>query len=459
VRLPPALRSHSARLWSAFALVHAALVAICLFAPGLPLGDVDRVYRGWAEAAATGGAVVGIDVAFVYPILAVVPIYLAIAFGSTAYSLTWLGIVTALNGVAFGVLIRTAPGNTADGTTAAGTAADRTAADGTAADGTAPGTAADETAPGAPRRPRRERAAWWWLAFLLLLGPIALTRIDSITVPLVIIALLWLRTRPLWGAALLTVATWVKVWPAAVLAALFVASRRRWRILAAAAGTSALIVAGALVLGSGSHVFSFVSQQTARGIQIESPVSLIWLWQVAFDVPGAWLYYDRQLLTFQVTGSGIDLAIALMTPLLALAVASVLIVGWLGMRRGARFEAVFPPLVLALTATLIAFNKVGSPQFISWLAAPVILGLVLNGRAWRTPAIIAGILATLTQVVYPYLYDWLLVANPLMLLVLTARNLLEFVVLGWAARQLWLAGSHAARAGHRAVPAPALQKE
>ncbi|MGO4692538.1 glycosyltransferase 87 family protein [Glaciibacter sp. 2TAF33] len=420
MHFPPALRSRTAGLWGAFLFVHAVLIVLCRFAPGWPLGDIDRVYLGWARAAASGGPIVGISTEFVYPILAFVPIFLAIAFGPAPYALTWLGIVTVLNGVAFAVLIRPAPG-------AAG-----------------------------PGRWRR-RAAWWWLAFLLLLGPIALARIDSVTVPLVIIALLWLRTRPLWATVLLTVATWVKVWPAAVIAALLVSSTRRWRVLAAAAGTSALIIAAALSLGSGGNVFSFVGQQTARGIQIESPVGLVWMWQVAFKVPGAMIYYDREILTFQVTGAGIDVAIALMTPLLALAAASVLVIGALAARRGARFEYLFPPLVLALTVTLIAFNKVGSPQFLGWLAAPVILGLVVNGRAWRTPALIVAALAALTQVVYPYLYDWLLVANPVMVLMLSARNLLEFVLLGWGVWRVAAAGSR--RAGLPGIPAHALQKE
>jgi hypothetical protein len=288
---------------------------------------------------------------------------------------------------------------------------------------------------------RAVRAAWWWLGFLLLLGPIALARIDSITVPLVVIALLWLARRPLWGTALLTVAAWVKVWPVAALAAVFVVSKARWRLLVAAAGTSAAIVAIALALGSGLHVFSFISTQAARGIQIESPVSIIWLWQAAFKVPGAYIYYDRDILTYQVTGGGIDVAIALMTPVLALAALAVLLLGWLAVRGKADYVRLLPPLALALVVTLIAFNKVGSPQFMGWLAAPVVLGLVLRGGAWRTPAVLVAVMAALTQVVYPYLYDWLLAAHPLMVLMLTVRNLLEFVLLGWAIREIWMLGA------------------
>ena len=92
-------------------------------------------------------------------------------------------------------------------------------------------------------------------------------------------------------------------------------------------------------------------------------------------------------------------------------------------------------------AALIAFNKVGSPQYATWLAVPVILGLVtsanLGGRSFRTPAIMALTIATLTQIIYPYLYGFLISVNPVMLIVITARNVLLFVVFGWALTVLW----------------------
>lgn len=390
---------HPFALWGLFVFVHVLIVLLCIFGAGWPLGDVETVYRRWAVAADSGAYRVGIDTQFVYPIVAFIPIMLPLVFGVTWYPLTWLGLVTLLNAGTFAFLI------------------------------------------GRRESLRRVLAAWWWLGFLLLLGPISLARIDSVTVPLVIIALLWLRSRPLWGTALLAIATWVKVWPAAIIAALFVASKHRWRMLAAAAGTSGLIVALALILGSGWNVFSFITEQTGRGIQIESPVSLIWLWQSAFGVDGAFVYYDKEILTYQVTGNGVEAAAAVMTPLLALAVILVVLLGWRAVRAGASFSALFPPLVLALVVTLIAFNKVGSPQFIGWLAAPVILGLVVRGRAWRTPALLVAVTAGLTQIIYPYLYNWLLATDPSMLVVLSLRNLLEFVILAWAVIELWTARS------------------
>ena len=393
------LRHPFAALWSTFALVHLLLIAVALFGPGYPLGDVEVVYRNWAETAAAGG-IVGITEDFVYPVLALIPILSAFALGGPSYLATWYLLVIGLNIGAFVVLTRS-----------------------------------------------HRTAAWWWLAFLALLGPIALVRIDAVTVPLCIVALLWLRTKPLWGTVLLTIATWIKIWPLAALAALLVTSKLRWRMLGVAVAVSATVIGAAAALslsrGSSVHVLSFVGAQEGRGIQIESPVAVPWLWQAAFGVPGSFIYYDQQILTFQVAGAGVTALSAAMTPLLALAAAAVLLLGMRAQHRGVGALAVLPPLTLALTVALIAFNKVGSPQFISWLAAPIILGLVLNGRAWRTPARLGLALAALTQAVYPSLYDWVISAHPLMVLVLTGRNLLEFVLLGWALRELYRSTSGA----------------
>ena len=93
------------------------------------------------------------------------------------------------------------------------------------------------------------------------------------------------------------------------------------------------------------------------------------------------------------------------------------------------------PLALALVTAFIVFNKVGSPQFESWLAVPVVFGLVmarLGGRAFRTPAVLVLVIATLTQAIYPYLYNYVLSVNYVMLIVLTSRNLLLIVLFAWA---------------------------
>ncbi|WP_434316774.1 hypothetical protein [Leifsonia sp. P73] len=126
-----------------------------------------------------------------------------------------------------------------------------------------------------------------------------------------------------------------------------------------------------------------------------------------------------------------------MNPMLALTVLVVALIGIRSLRRGTPYTRILPELSLALVTAFIAFNKVGSPQYIVWLAAPVVIGLVYQGRGFKTPAILVLTTAALTQVIYPYLYDGLLVPLPAMVAVLTARNLMYFAVLGWTIGALW----------------------
>jgi hypothetical protein len=176
-------------------------------------------------------------------------------------------------------------------------------------------------------------------------------------------------------------------------------------------------------------------------LQLEAPVSTPWLWQAYAHTPGALIYYDTTLFTWQVAGDGVALVGSLMMPLLLLVCTALALIALLAIRRGADVAAVLPPLVLALVTALIAFNKVGSPQFMAWLSVPVILGLAAQstgrGGSFRVPAVFALLLAALTQSFYPYLYLSLLALNPVMLTLLSARNTLVLVLLGWGVVALW----------------------
>ena len=67
----------------------------------------------------------------------------------------------------------------------------------------------------------------------------------------------------------------------------------------------------------------------------------------------------------------------------------------------------------------------------TWLVAPIVLGLVLDRRRWRSVAVFALVVAALTQSVYPLTYDGLLLAAPFPALLLTVRNALLVAGLGW----------------------------
>ena len=418
--LPRDLATSRITLWAAFIAVHVWLGMLNLYGPGFPIGDVTLVYKLWTDQIVLDNYWVGIDSAWVYPVVAIVPMLAAFAFGPALYASTWLTIVMLLDAVAFAAI------------TGWVTSRDRAS------------------------------VAWWWIAFLLLLGPIALARIDSVTVPLAIVGVILLATRPTAAAVVLSIATWIKVWPAAILLAVVIASRRRREVVIAGALVSAAIVGVALLFGSGANVFSFITEQTGRGLQVEAPVTTLWLWLAKAGVPGTQVYYDRDILTYQVLGDHVAETAAVMTPVLAVAVVVVAALGVWAVRRGAPASQLLAPLALAIVTTLIAFNKVGSPQFISWLAVVIVLGLGTHragyGRSFAVPAAIVLVVAALTQAFYPYLYTDLLTLNPILLVDITVRNLLLFVLLAWAIREVLHVARHPDKA-EQPWPAEILAKD
>lgn len=388
-------------LWCVFFLVHLLTAWLGWVYPSQPMGDVVLVYEPWATSALSGGGIVGIDETWVYPQLALVPMLIAAALSaplvpllgvSSAYLVGWAALVVILDAIAFGVLIGRSPARA------------------------------------------RRIAAWFWCAAVLLLGPIALYRIDAITVPIAVTGGLWLVSRPAVGAALLTIGAWIKIWPGALVLAAVVALRARMRVLFAAAVVTAGVVATLLLLGADTEILGFLTEQTGRGLQIEAVAATPFLWLAVAGA--ARIEYSFEILTFQITAPGVDAVAAALTPLMAVSVLAVTAVGALKAVRGATFPRLFPPLALTLVTLLIVTNKVGSPQFQTWLIAPVILWLVLDRVRARTPAVVVLALCLLTCLVYPLGYDALLRADALSVAVLTVRNVLLVVLLVLGIRAL-----------------------
>ncbi|WP_282837031.1 glycosyltransferase family 87 protein [Microbacterium flavum] len=397
--------SRRAVLWTAFVLVHVGVAALGFLLPNEPMGDVYRVYEPWSRQALDGRGIVGITEPWVYPQLALIPMILAHAFAWIAgYTVGWAILVTAMDAVAFAVLV------------------------------------------GRGRSQPRAVAAGFWLAFIVLLGPVGLYRLDGFTVPLAILACLWLVGRPWVASMLLSVATWMKVWPAALLLAAVIAVRRRGAIVLGAVVVSALTLAGILIAGGGSSAFGFITEQTTRGLQVEAPIATPYLWGALLGIPGFQVYYSSALLTFQVTGTAIDPVIAAMTGVLVVTMVAISLLGAVAAARGARFASLFPVLSLTLVLGFVVANKVGSPQYLVWLVPSLVLGLVLRRDWWRAPAALAGVAAALTQLVYPLLYGGILIPEPVAVTALTLRNLVLIVLFVWML----------ARLGRLATVSPAL---
>lgn len=400
--------SRRAVLWIAFAVVHIGVAWLGFLMPNEPMGDVYRVYEPWSAQALSGGGIVGITEQWIYPQIALIPMVLAHGFGWIAgYTVGWAILVALTDALAFAVLV------------------------------------------GAARSTGRVTAAWFWLAFIAALGPVGLYRLDGFTVPLAILGCLWLVGRPWLASILLAVATWIKVWPAALLAAAVIAVRRRMALVGGALVVSVLTLAAVFAAGGANYAFGFVGDQATRGIQVEAPIAAPFLWGALFGADGYSVYYSYDLLTFQVTGAQIDAVIAAMTPILIVAMLAIAAIGAVAALRGARFVTLFPALALALVLGFIVFNKVGSPQYLCWLIPPVLLGLMIDRRRWAAPAIGALAAALLTQLVYPVMYFGVLYPEPVAVTVLTLRNLVLIALLIWMLVRLGaIAGSA------RRIPSP-----
>lgn len=387
--------SRRAVVWIAFVLAHAVVLWLGFTDDRAASWDVDQLYRWWAGLALTGEATPGITSDWIYPVLAQVPILAAGLLAALLdYTLAWALIVTALDAVGFAILV------------------------------------------GRGRSRGRLLAGWFWLAAILSLGGVGMFRLDAVTVPLAVAGCLWLVGRPWLGSALLAVATWIKVWPAALLAAALVAVRRRLAIAGAAAAVSGAVALAVFLSGGGEHLFGFVGDQATRGLQIEAPVSTVYMVMAAAGVPGAAVVYDPDLITFQVDGPGVDGVVSVMTPVLITGILAVAVLGALKAWRGATFAALFPALAAALVLGFIVLNKVGSPQYMTWLVAPVVVGLVLDRRRWWAPAgLTLGILA-LTQLIFPFAYDAVLVAAPAAVALLAVRNVLLLALFAWVVVRL-----------------------
>ncbi|GAA4659548.1 glycosyltransferase 87 family protein [Arthrobacter cryoconiti] len=383
-----------ASVWWGFAALHLYFMAwmFSFFIHGNTFSDTEQ-YREWAQLG-YNPAILGDAISpWVYPVLAQIPIFAANLLGSSLYLLGWMLIITALNAVGIWFLLRE------------------------------------------PRAQRGVAPAWFWLFFTVFMGYLSFARVEGITTSIVLIALLYAAQRPAVAAVLLSVATWIKVWPAAVVLPLLVTSARRMHVLLAGIVVSALVAGFTLFSGAGEHLFDFAVNQGERGMQLEATFSTPWVWLSVFGIGGSKIADNVAINSTEVYGPGAALAATLMQPLLIIAaVAGTLIMLW-ALRRGAEREELLLEGSLLMVTAFIVFNKVGSPQFIIWLAPVVIAGLVHNWERWKIPATLLMGIAVTTFVIYPLFYTPLIHANPIMAAVLSIRNVLLVTLLIWSARR------------------------
>ncbi|MGN8131291.1 glycosyltransferase family 87 protein [Paenarthrobacter sp. 22069] len=376
------------------------------------------IYREWAMAGFNDANLSGGPSPWVYPILALIPMAIAGLAGPGPFFFLWVLMTTLLNGWA--LLKLTERGR------------------------------ASQAIP----------AGWWWLAFTFLMGWLGFARVDGLTAPLVLVALAYGVKRPFVASVLLAIGTWVKVWPAAIMLALFAVVKNRLLVVLAGIATTAAVVALAAALGSVPRLLNFLTQQGDRGMQLEATFTTPWLWLSVLNAGGSRMYMNTDINSMQVDGPGTATMSVLMQPLLVLAALLVAGLAFWALHNGKQHKVaggvdrteLLLAGALALAAAFVVFNKVGSPQFMVWLGPAVAVGLAHSWREWRVPAAMLIAIAVATYFIYPLFYDALSHNNPWMALVLTTRNVLLVVLFLWSVRRLYSLGRKTA------VPAPALKE-
>lgn len=378
----------------AFTAAHALYFGLLrmFIVSGTEYGDV-AFYRQWAAEGVFHGVWAGVQMDWVYPPAALLPMVAALALGPHLFTLTWMSLCTLLNLAAVLSLLNN------------------------------------------PSSKHPWRAAYLWIICTAILGPVVFSRIDGMTGPLVVVGLLAAAARPFFASALLTLGAWMKIWPVGSVLALLVTHSIKRKVLLAGATVTGTV--GALVIfgGGAAHLFGFLGAQSDRGLQVEAPLATPALWEAAGG-GSAVLHANEGLNTIEIQHGWASAIEPWLNPLLAvsvLLVAGLIVVAQL--RQSQPFELLLVG-TLAFTASMIVFNKVGSPQFMIWLVAVIPTGIAVLGWKWRTPAILLLLVCAATTFVFPFNYQQLLHLDAVAVGFLSARNVLLLGILSWAYAQL-----------------------
>lgn len=239
-------------------------------------------------------------------------------------------------------------------------------------------------------------APWVWVGAAVAIGPIMFARFDVFPTLFAVLVLL-LVARPILSGLAAGVGILVKVWPGLMLIAL---PRRKLPI--ALAVTVATFVAGWWLVGQwASGAVSFLGEQGGRGLQVESVGALPYVIFNAFT--------HQMDYVFRFGSMEIDMLGSREAGLALTVLGLALIAGLALLRLLGRLEQV-PPADVALAALLvsIATSRVFSPQYTVWIAGVAAVLMLdvrtkLRGCVWML-----GIMAFITQVIYPWGYGSLI---------------------------------------------------
>ncbi len=296
---------------------------------------------------------------------------------------------------------------------------------------------------------RHDRSITFWLLFVLLIGPLSYLRFDILPAVLAGAAVLYARRAPWVTGALTGLGAAIKLWPALLWLAFLAHKPTRKSVTVAFLASGMGLAALSLIIGGWSRLISPLSWQSGRGLQIES------IWATPLMIaraanPQRWLVDMSKFQAYEIFGSGVPVLLMLSNIATLLGLGAMIALYVRGFRANAPDQVSIGFVVLSIVAIMIVTNKTLSPQYLLWLGGPMAALLLLKrtevtGPERRTIRGLSAqllVLALLTQLVYPALYDGLLGGRGHVMLVVSTtvtalRNLallafsVELVVHAW----------------------------
>ena len=289
--------------------------------------------------------------------------------------------------------------------------------------------------------------AWWWVAVVPLLGPVALGRFDL--VPTLLAAgsvIAAAAAAPFTAGGLLAAGAAVKAWPALLGPLLLALHRRAWRTLAGGLAVGAAVLVALGRFGGLQHAWSFLTYQRDRGLEVEALAALPLLVRRLTGDPDVAIAFGFG--SWQIHGPGAETLLRLTDLGLVVVVIAMAVLVWRArwqverLAPAARGQVVIV-LAVVLIAGVVVTNKVLSPQHLVWLAGLVALALCWPDSPLRATLLPLGGALVLTHLVYPLLFQDLLAGAVLPVLLLAGRDVLLLVVLAMAGRAAWRLGTPA----------------
>lgn len=240
--------------------------------------------------------------------------------------------------------------------------------------------------------------AWFWIIWPILMGPLLLTRFDLVPTWFAILGLIAIYEKRIKLAGfLITVGSLLKLWPILILSILD--RKILSKIIFPIVILSVLVLIFIEFISVGA--FSFLENQTSRGLQVESVAAVIF---VIFKLWGANVDYPFRYGSLEVEAVFAN-EIALILNLSTLIF--FLIIFTLNIKDKLNSLNIFEKSLIVIIFA-IGLSRVFSPQFWIWIGGISALVILFKDTKLKRVILILSSSALLTQILYPALYVGLL---------------------------------------------------